>query len=249
MSRLADIPVSQRPHCKGRAIIPSPGVPSGTALVYPAGVKADGHRTYGLLGTVVIIFVVLPLTRSGQIARLIGAVLFSAIIFWGLWALSERRRHLNVGIVLMAPAFALTILHHLVESRSIEVTWLITNGVALGFLIAMLLRRLFRTERVTADTLSSAISGYFLLGILWSFAYAFLFQLDPDAFRAVDSGGASDLFYFSFVTLTTLGYGDITPVSDAAETLAVLEAVVGQLYLAITVARLVGMHIAARQST
>jgi hypothetical protein len=213
-------------------------------------VKLDGHRTYGLLGTVVIIFVVLPLTRSGsQLANLIGAVLFSAILLWGLWSLSEHRRHLIVGIVLMAPAFILTILHHLVEIPIVELTWLISNSLALAFLIVMLLRRLFRTERVTADTLSAAISGYFLLGILWSFAYALLLQLDPDAFRAVGSGGASDLFYFSFVTLTTLGYGDITPVSDAAETLAVLEAVVGQLYLAITIARLVGMHIAARQST
>ncbi len=212
--------------------------------------KVDGHRTYGLLGTVVIIFVVLPLTRSGdQLAGLLGAVLFSAVILWGLWSLSEHRRHVIVGIVLMAPAFILTILHHLVESRIVELTWLISNSLAIGFLIAMLLRRLFRTERVTADTLSSAISGYFLLGILWSFAYALLLQLDPDAFRGVEADGAADLFYFSFVTLTTLGYGDIVPVSQTAETVAVLEAVVGQLYLAITIARLVGMHIAARQST
>ena len=212
--------------------------------------KVDGHRTYGLLGTVVIIFVVLPLTRSGeQPARLIGAVLFSAIILWGLWSLSEHRRHLIVGIALMAPAFVFTILNNLVESRGIEVTWLITNSLALGFLIVMLLRRLVRTERVTADTLSSAVSGYFLLGILWSFAYALLLQLDPGAFRGVEEGGAADLFYFSFVTLTTLGYGDITPVSATAETVAVLEAIVGQLYLVITVARLVGMQIAARQST
>jgi hypothetical protein len=207
------------------------------------------NRTIGLLGTVVIIFVVLPLTRSGsQLATVIGAVLFSAVILGGLWAVSERRRQLIVAIVLMAPAFVFTILHNLVESRPIEITWLITNGFALGFLVALLLRRLFRTGRVTADTLSSAISGYFLLGILWAFAYAFLLQLDPGAFGAVEGDRASDLFYFSFVTLTTLGYGDITPASDAAQTLAILEAVVGQLYLAITLARLVGLHIAGARS-
>jgi len=209
-------------------------------------VKAGQHRTLGLLGTVVIIFVVLPLTRSeSQLASLIGAVLFSTVIVWGLWAVSEHRRHVTVGIVLMAPAFVLTILHGLVESRSVEFTWLITNGLALGFLVAMLLRRLFRTERVTADTLTSAISGYFLLGILWAFVYALLLQLDPGAFHGVQGARTAGLFYFSFVTLTTLGYGDITPVTDTAQTVTVLEAVVGQLYLAITIARLVGMHIAA----
>jgi len=212
-------------------------------------VEKERHRTFGLLGTVIIIFVVLPLTRSGsQLAKLVGAVLFTAVILGGLWAVSGRRRQLIAAIMLMAPAFVFTILHNLVESRTIELTWLITNGFALGFLVAMLVRRLFRTEYVTADTLSSAISGYFLLGILWSFAYALLIQLDPGALRAVETGRAPDLFYFSFVTLTTLGYGDITPVSDTAQTVAVLEAVVGQLYLAITIARLVGLHIAAGRS-
>ncbi|MHC4135911.1 MAG: potassium channel family protein [Planctomycetota bacterium] len=209
----------------------------------------ERHRTFGLLGTLLIIFVVLPLMRSGGLASLVGAVLFSAVILWGLWAVSEHRRQLIVAIVLMAPAFVFTILHHIPPpGRGIEIMWMILNGLALGFLIAMLLRRLFRTERVTADTLSSAISGYFLLGILWSFVYALLLQLDPGAFRAVEGGRASDLFYFSFVTLTTLGYGDITPASETAQTAAVLEAVVGQLYLAITIARLVGLHIAAAQS-
>ena len=211
--------------------------------------EKERHRTFGLLGTVIIIFVVLPLTRSGsQLAKLVGAVLFTAVILGGLWAVSGRRRQLIAAIMLMAPAFVFTILHNLVESRTIELTWLITNGFALGFLVAMLVRRLFRTEYVTADTLSSAISGYFLLGILWSFAYALLIQIDPGALRAAEAGRASELFYFSFVTLTTLGYGDITPVSDTAQTVAVLEAVVGQLYLAITIARLVGLHIAAGRS-
>jgi len=218
-------------------------------VTYPAGVQKEQHRTFGLLGTLVIIFVVLPLTRSGsQLAKVIGAVLFAAIILGGLWAVSGSRRQLIAATVLMAPAFVFTILHNLVESRIIELTWLITNGFALGFLIVILVRRLFRTERVTVDTLSSAISGYFLLGILWSFAYALLLQVDPGAFRAVEACRASDLFYFSFVTLTTLGYGDVTPVSNTAQTVAVLEAVVGQLYLAITIARLVGLHIAAAQS-
>jgi len=213
--------------------------------------KEKGHKTFGLLGTVLVVFVALPLTRAGGvIAAAFGAVLFSGIILWGLRALAETRRQVIVAIVLMGPAFVLTILKHVLpRNRGIEIAWMILNGLAIGFLVVMLLRRLFRTERVTADTLSSAISGYFLLGILWAFAYGILLWFDPAAFPGGQEARTADLFYFSFVTLTTLGFGDITPVTDPAQTLTVLEAIVGQLYLAITVARLVGMHIAARQST
>lgn len=219
-------------------------------MIYPAGVAEQRHRTFGLLGTLLILFVVLPLTRYGSTpASLLGGFLFSAVILWGLWTVSEHRRQRTVGIVLMAPALLLTILHHVPPpSVAVEIAWIITNGVALGFLIAVMLRRLIRTERVTADTLSSAISGYFLLGILWAFFYGFIYELDANAFRGMTGRETQEFFYFSFVTLTTLGYGDIVPVSDTAETVAVLEAIVGQLYLAITIARLVGLHIASRQS-
>ena len=130
------------------------------------------------------------------------------------------------------------------RNRGIEIAWMILNGLAIGFLVVMLLRRLFRTERVTADTLSSAISGYFLLGILWAFAYGILLWFDPAAFPGGHEARTADLFYFSFVTLTTLGYGDLVPASEAAGALTSLEAVTGSLYLTILIARLVGLHIA-----
>jgi voltage-gated potassium channel len=82
--------------------------------------------------------------------------------------------------------------------------------------------------------------------LLWNSVYLLLIALDPESFhfsRALDAGG-KDFTYYSFVTLTTLGYGDITPVTDPARSLSLLEAVMGQLYLAVLVARLVGIHIA-----
>lgn len=212
--------------------------------------REQRHRTFGLLGTLLILFVVMPLVRAEATpARLLGGTLFSAVILWGLWTVSEYRRQLVFGTVLMAPAFVLTIVHYILPpSESLVLAWMITNGLALGFLVVMLVRRLFHTDRVTADTLSSAISGYFLLGILWAFLYGVLHTLQPGSFRGLDTPDAPQLFYFSFVTLTTLGYGDIVPVTDAAETAAVFEAVVGQLYLAVMIARLVGLHIASAQS-
>lgn len=213
--------------------------------------REERHRTFGLLGTLLILFVVMPLVRSeSTLAKVLGGIFFSAVILWGLWTVSQHRRQLVVGVVLMAPAFVLTILYYLLApSKSVGLAWMISNGLALAFLVVVLVRRLFRTERVSADTLSSAASGYFLLGILWAFLYGVVHSLDPSAFRGLETANAPELFYFSFVTLTTLGYGDIVPITDTAETVAVLEAVVGQLYLAITIARLVGLHIATARST
>lgn len=111
--------------------------------------------------------------------------------------------------------------------------------------IVVLVRRIASHGTVTTETVKGGIGVYFLIGIFFSLVYFLLFRFDPDAYANVTSPGV-DLFYYSFVTLTTLGYGDIAPASGYAKSLAVLEAFVGQIYLAVFIARLVGMHLAER---
>ena len=92
-----------------------------------------------------------------------------------------------------------------------------------------------------------ALCIYLLLGVLWAVLFAFVELVEPTAFldRGREVGGPIEHFlYYSFVTLTTLGYGDITPVHPVARTLAYLEAVIGQLYIAVLIAGLVGRHVA-----
>lgn len=103
---------------------------------------------------------------------------------------------------------------------------------------------------MTSDKIFAAICVYLLLGFVWTYAYALLDDVRPGSLadsteigRADDVGHVLQLRYFSFATLTTLGYGDILPRSSTARTMAVLEAVMGQIYLAVLVARLVGLHI------
>ena len=111
-----------------------------------------------------------------------------------------------------------------------------------------------RSEKVTADLIYGAVSVYWLLGLIFAFVYVMLEVFFPGSFSgnklAVDNAGSSlsSFVYFSFVTLTTLGYGDISPVSRVAGVLSYLEAILGQLYLAIMVARLVGMYLVHSQS-
>jgi len=111
--------------------------------------------------------------------------------------------------------------------------------------ILALVRRIASRPTVTSETVKGGIAAYFLIGLFFALVYLLLFRFDPDAYNHLANPG-TDLFYYSFVTLTTLGYGDVTPASSYAKTLAIFEAFVGQIYLAVFIAQLVGMRLAER---
>lgn len=117
------------------------------------------------------------------------------------------------------------------------------------------LRAVLRQREVTSETISMSISVYLLLGLTWGFLYSLIYQLQPHAFSfpgtdVLTAGLPTEkkesvfpvLIYFSLTTLTTIGYGDITPVTMKARYAAIAEGIIGQFYLAILVARLVGMQ-------
>lgn len=117
------------------------------------------------------------------------------------------------------------------------------------YTVAVLLRQLMTARQVEPGTLLAAASTYLLLGVVWSIVFGFIEAFDPGSFSFPDhdAGGYSSLLYFSFVTLVSLGYGEITPVTEAARSMAILEAIAGALFLTMLVARLVGLY-TARQS-
>ena len=108
--------------------------------------------------------------------------------------------------------------------------------------IVLLMKSMFRARKVDANIIIGGISVYLLIGILWALLYLFLYDLQTGIFE-IDEDGS--LFYFSYTTLTTLGYGDILPKGKIARMLANVEAISGQIYLTVFVARLVGLHIAS----
>jgi hypothetical protein len=107
-------------------------------------------------------------------------------------------------------------------------------------------------DRVSSDTIYGALAGYLLLGVTWTFAFSLLESLQPGSFSgmAPEAGGASasirQFVGYSFVTLTTLGYGNIVPTNARADALAIWEAIVGQVYLTVLVARLVALNLRDR---
>jgi len=129
----------------------------------------------------------------------------------------------------------------------------------MGFLVWRILKDVIDGSRISSEKVYGAVCAYLLISLLFAGIYGFIALANPDAFAVSEPlrmamGGLhdpdkNDVFtYFSFVTMTTLGYGDISPVSTAARTVAWIQAVIGQLYIAITIAALVSAHITNRNS-
>jgi len=214
-------------------------------------------RTYGLSIALLVMFVTLPLLDDDT--RFLSSVVFIGVFLTGLYVITEHRRQWVVGMSLVAPAILLALYELVVVDQSadakqagniIESLTFAAYSVALALLVFAMFRRLLTAKRATPDTLSAAASGYVLIGVLWACIFAILLEIDPGCIRGLDAADRpGDVFYFSFVTMTTLGYGDIAPITPVARVCVALEAVVSQLYIAIAIARLVGLHIAAGVSS
>jgi hypothetical protein len=119
--------------------------------------------------------------------------------------------------------------------------------VFLAYTTSRLLSGVARSRKVTADVIAGALAGYMMVGLTWATAYGFLETLWPGSIRGLAEGGASldfpTLLYFSYITLLTIGYGDITPASPPARTMAVLEGLLGMAFTTIVLAVLVAAHL------
>jgi hypothetical protein len=175
----------------------------------------------------------------------VSDIFFSIILISGVFAVSRTRQHAVVALLLAVPLFATIWLN-----THFQQTWLTAAmGVAwilfFGYTLALFLTHIFAATHVSRDVLYAASIAYLLMGMLWAGIYLLTETIAPDSFTlaAADRAKPGILFvYYSFVTLTTLGYGDVTPTADYAYAFAILQAVVGQLYLAILIARLVGIY-------
>ena len=116
----------------------------------------------------------------------------------------------------------------------------------LSYTLIVLLSFLLKSKRVTPDVIYAALIGYLLMGLMWAGIYSLIDTITPGSFDVLHGWSENPrlvYLYFSYVTLTTLGYGDITPLTALAYSFSILEAIIGQIYLTVLVARLVGMHI------
>jgi voltage-gated potassium channel len=203
-----------------------------------------------LLISILLLFAASPFVATFRHGVSFLNVFGAAILVTGSYSLSERKQLFRTAIVLSAIATIGTCLP-LVFPEHWAVLVSDSSAILLGgFFCVSILGYVLHSGRVTSDKIFAAICVYLLVGFVWTYAYVLLDDLRPGSFADSTKTGQIDyvghvmqLRYFSFATLTTLGYGDILPRSPTARTMALLEAIMGQIYLAVLVARLVGLHI------
>ena len=177
--------------------------------------------------------------------------LFSVFIL-GIWSLVHSRAAFIAGWVLAGLTFILTIAAQFTDILLLQ--YLALTAVLIFFTISCLISvyDVLFGGTIDINRLVGAGCIYLLSGSIWGIVYFLLSVVDPGSFAGTTGDTWSEQLnqytYHSFVTLTTLGYGDVTPVQPVARTLCYLEAALGQLYLTVLVAALVGMHIANRRS-
>ena len=209
--------------------------------------RERGIFQHVLLGLLLLLIALQPIASSfadGLVARLgMAAILVGSIL-----AVSTRPRFFITGLILGVPALALLF----VPGRIPFVLSGVLAIATLLFICVVFLYRISRRPIVTPASISSTLVVYLSLGVVWAHAYRLVEHLRPGSFTGVSGLDVAEtqraLFYYSYVTLTTLGYGDISPVSPAARSLAIIEAITGQLYLVVLVASLVGMYLSQRQN-
>ncbi len=215
------------------------------------------HRFVVLLILLSLFLTVLPFLRALNpdhergIFDVLSAPLFTGILLSAVFAISRTRTTLIVSIMLGVPSIIMEFLTSGSAAAPLHVATDVTQSCLLICCVALIVRRLFDIREVTFDNICASVCAYMLLAMTWALIYQIIERQVPGSFlgggAVIDGFGSTGnvaAIYFSMVTISTLGYGDIVPATQNVRILAACEAIFGQIYLAVLVARLVGLHIA-----
>jgi hypothetical protein len=199
-----------------------------TAIVYPVGAEIFGS---GLL----------PIVNT-------------ALLMASVYAVVNHRWLFRLLLILVVPILLSNwFVDPYDDNEMLDLITTLSNNALLFSVLVAVFADVIRSKRVTADTIFGAIAVYLLFGVIVAMMFQFLNNIDPGSVVASVGEATTiverydqfgEILYFSFVTMTSVGYGDLTPIGPAARSLAMFEGVVGQLYLAVLIARLVGIHVA-----
>lgn len=221
--------------------------------------KNPPHNNFAyLLGGLLLLFVLPPSLRlfvgttvEVNVMRALMLVGFSLFTMISVWSLYRDRWIFNAGLALAVSTIATAVVALFFESRILELcaSVLVILFSVLSCFIAG--RHVFSWRDTNANSLVGAVCVYLLLGLIWALVYAgFVIFWPQGAFQGLVLDGKFSQFdnflYFSFVTLTTAGYGDITPLNPLLRTIAYLEMITGQFYMAILVSGLVAHFMGLR---
>jgi len=203
--------------------------------------------TVQLLIVLALLFFFFPFVEEVKGGELIVSILLSLVLLSAVLAVASRRRTLIVALLLAIPAVAGRWINHFRPDLLPAAVFLVAGLGLVAFVVVNLLRFVLRAPSVNVEVLCASISAYLMLGLMWTIAYWLVAQVTSTALAFNTNAGRQSMngfnaFCFSFITLSTVGYGDITPVSKVARMLAAMEAMTGLFYVAVLIARLVSLY-------
>lgn len=224
--------------------------------LYIPGIKTFILGRYGGLLLVLACLIVFQPFVVNAAGKFLLEMLFVAALFAGLRAIEIKRGLLRFEVVLLVVSLLLGYAGSLLNNHLLFGLGLVGEALFLSIVAITILIDLFQSKKVSGDTMAGAVCVYLMIALIWSYLYVLVELGFPGSFSFTQGQARMHLwlskefysfFYFSLITMTTVGYGDVTPISKAARTCASLEAILGQIYLTILVARLVGMHLLHQQ--
>lgn len=214
------------------------------------------HKHVVLLLTAILGLSLQPLMHLLPLGLVLFELCAYALILFVFLSVFERVGERRIALAIGLPAIAANLIGHFSSSTVKAVAMPIFHGLLVAFLafaVGVILRGVFRRGRIGADQIVGAIAGYLLAGIAWANLYVVVYLFVPDAFSIAEGlrwqlhGEVTRRFlfnYYSFITLATVGYGDVSPLAPTACSLAWLEALFGQFYTAVFIGQLIGLKLA-----
>ena len=212
------------------------------------------NRFLILTASLVFFFACYPLVENTTIALFVLNLLFKLILFSAIFAISGTLKPLIVSLSLALLIIALDFLYQYEHLKFWELSELYITVFFWSYIATHILKFILKQQVINSELIFAAIAVYLILGIIWASIYQVIELSHPHSFAVanpeiVNYDLSFQMWYFSMVTLTTLGYGDIAPVTMFSRVFVVLEAIFGQLYLAILIASLVGRSISNTRSS
>ena len=214
--------------------------------------RGDGSLTLAVVILIVFIFVLYPMVEVRAIERIWLDVAFAAFLALGAMFVFEPRPIVRLFVLTLVGVVGVGLIELVFPNPWLLALRAMLTLLACFALGCLLLVRVMRDGRMNVNRIMGAIGTYLLIGLVFQQAYRLLAAFVAPAFAIGGVPASFDaiqlkLIYFSFITLTSTGYGDITPLHPYARSLATLEALAGNLFLTVLVARLVGLELAWRE--
>ena len=220
---------------------------------HPSPIRRYRHLL--TLATLLVVISLMPFADSHQWMGHGAMLILTLVVIPGVFGIIANRRARNTALAMGIPILLLSASVAQFTAHDLEVFYFLAVGLFLAFTVAAMTWNLLRAHHVSAETVSAAIAVYLMIGVLWAVIFEILILvLGPDSMTGLAFNDRrvpvfSDLIYFSFTTLTTLGYGDIVPTHPVVKSAAITEAVIGQVFLVVAIARVVGMYVAAASAS